>query len=227
MTTRNNYTHNQNGKSIKTTCYSDYDLARLRFEENFIKLDNGVLLYTDNGNLKENVTFKVVGDISDILELYKKVEGCPIQELTKEEIKEEILLIYGISLGSFKDESSCILKDSENEVSIEPSEPIKICRIYGDRENIRVIILPESLKKIWGNDIDEALLRVELENLILKVPTYACVTIDEKEYNYIDMGFNEYEYEQEYEAFAEEVAKRSGASKEEILKLLPAYPPYL
>lgn len=220
----NNFDQASNGLNLELTFERDEDLARMDFEDNFVRLDSGEFVFTQYGNFDqsyfdltdfENYNFKKATkkQISDLLLTIENRDYLntlndnykSFSRLSKDELIE--LLEYILEENHCKGDRIDFLQEN-----FEPLYGITEIRGYsqGDYDEI---VIPENILQslnIKPEDADQVFSE-EFANLFYDQPLYALLTIGSDEEMYLPCN-GLYEYNKE--TTIKETLKELGSMKQ-------------
>jgi len=194
MSTVNNFDTSSTGINIEGSFFYDTDISRMYFDETFDKIKNGLLFYNGHDQIKDDVSFTVKGNKSNLIEFLNMYVGdYDWKDNSKSELLDEVINNLDVSLENFETISND-LKDYR--IELVPSTPIEkiITRGYSQGDYLEVLYFPEKLKELWGNDVDESSLQTDIDHLCWDTPIYGNVTINDVEFLYEG---DPYEWERE------------------------------
>lgn len=235
MTTMNNFNTNDNHVDIKIACYLNSEEQQENFNSNFIRLNDEILLFTEQGQLTTiPETVNIDSEKNSRNRLVRALAA--IEELDTEDYPEEdynehdLVLSIETRLPTFydKDNHTGAVDIANNgcrdldRAGIKYTTPLIIGsqHPFSQSDYFNVVVCQE----LAGRYKEEELQRM-IDSFLWDVQIYCCVTINGEDY-YID-GFNASTWDKE-EAAEQLTEVYDGVErdyvKETVLELLPECP---
>lgn len=190
----NNFNESSTGINIEGTFFYDIDLSQREFDENFELLSESNFIYNPYGQIDTRVSFTVKASKQTLVEYLNEVEGDFdwIKE-SKSDLLDEVINQNDIDLLNYN-EVKATLEDYN--IELIPNTEIKsiVTKGYSQGDYAEVFYLPERLKELWGNDVNESEFQKEIDHLFWDAPIYGNVNINDTEFDY---ELDPYEWERE------------------------------
>ena len=230
----NNFDKSSTGVNVELSAYYDNDLARIYFDECFVR-DGDNLIYTDWGNLRKSWKKTLTLEYSINTEDF--IKECLNQDFYQwgypvECVKTKLgILLDGVNVKTWRD----ISRDEIVEWAIDffDDDFIEMCMenyftknyttevVIGYSQGDRVtVIIPEDLREILGVPDDREIVPNEtLTNLIYSSPVYGRIIINGDYEIYIDEMLKDW-YEWDKDDVMEELPRHLSAYTDEQKKII-------
>lgn len=233
MQTINNFNQSSTGINIEFCgSYDTWNMTRI-FEDNFKFIQeshynkNTILVYTDYGNLTEEIDFKngKLKGLKKFMEAYyiEHISSCGF-EGSKQELMEEIIYNEGMEKFSDLEYFQEKLKEFDLEYKLNFDLEVFECRGYSQGDYAEVYVNMTELRKVSGNK-NIQVKKSYLENLLYKAPINTKITINDEEFDISDIfdkNLDEYsDWDDLREAFAKYVADKTNIDIAKILEVMP------
>ena len=190
----NNFNESSTGINIEGTFFYDSILSQAWFDENFERLIKDEFIYNPCEQIDTTISFTVKGLKEDLVEYLNDVEGDFdwIKE-SKSDLLDEVINQNDINLFNYN-EVKATLKDYN--IELIPNTEIKsiVTKGYSQGDYAEVFYLPERLKELWGNNVNESELEKEIDHLFWDTPIYGKLKVNGTDFYY---EFDPYEWERE------------------------------
>ena len=205
----NNFNESSTGINIEGTFFYDIDSSQREFDENFELLSKSNFIYNPYGQIDTKVSFTVKASKQTLVEYLNDIVGDFdwIKE-SKSDLMDEVINQNDIDLLNYN-EVKATLEDYN--IKLIPNTEIKsiVTKGYSQGDYAKVFYLPERLKELWGNDVNESELQKEIDHLFWDAPIYGNVKVNDIDFDY---EFDAYEWERE--KFINQIVKYFNEKKE-------------
>ena len=238
---RNNFDQSASGLNIELSVFRDTDLSQRDFDESFTRLNDGVFLFTEFGNVSDDFSFSDASNyqftVKELRQAIKKDYDTelsqhyfskPFSKLTKAELIEflDCLTYDGSEIAEFLQDNFTPLYDKI------------VTRGYSQGDYAEVIITPAYKAYLaengqeWDSEQERKISDL-IDHLFWDAPIYARMEIGDNEYYLDELLADCYEYDKDQlmADFKRVYAKEFSDSQlvivmEFLADNLPDYPDY-
>jgi len=199
---KNNFDQSATGLNIELSVFRDTDLSQRDFDESFTRLDDGVFLFTEFGNVSDNFSFSDVSNYQfTVKELRQAIKKDYDTELSQHYFSKSFSKLTKAELIEFLD---CLSYDSSEvaeflQDNFTPLYDTLATRGHCQGDYAEVIITPAYKAYLadngqsW-NDEQERKTSDLIDRLFWDAPIYARMEIGDTEYYLDELLTDCYEY---------------------------------
>ena len=202
---KNNFDQSATGLNIELSIFRDTDRSQMEFDESFTRLDDGLFLFTEFGNVSDNFSFSDASNyqftVKELRQAIKKDYDTelsqhyfskPFSKLTKAELIEflDCLTYDGSEIAEFLQDNFTPLYDKI------------VTRGHSQGDYAQVIITPAykaylaSNGKQWDSEQERKISDL-IDHLFWDAPIYARMEIGDNEYYLDELLADPYEYDKD------------------------------
>jgi len=231
----NNFNTSTTGINIEVSVEFDADMARMNWDENFKRVDDGEFAYIDFGNLS--------GDMPEIQPLPRQkgkiIDAICLAEdfwLTKAEMQKEYTqeeIVDEIS-DYFMNKEEVLEFFEEHDIKTNSDELAEVSITgYSQGDYATILVNTKEFEKVLGIKFNESNYTEYFTNLFYSQPLYARATINGEEYysenfdgQYVEFDKEEYISELIENVLAENTEIDKNVLRDELEEIVPDYPEY-
>ena len=238
---RNNFNTSSSGLNIELSVFRDTDRSQMEFDESFTRLEDGLFVFTEFGNVSDNFSFSDASNYRfTVKELRQAIKNNYDTELSQHYFSKPFSKLTKAELLEFLD---CVTYDSSEvaeflQDNFTPLYDNIVPRGYSQGDYAEVIITPAYKAYLAGNgkqwdDEQERKTSDLIDKLFWDAPIYARLEIGDNEFYLDELLVDCYEYDksQLMQDFERVYAKEFSDSQliivmEFLADNLPEYPDY-
>ena len=205
----NNFNESSTGINIEGAFFYDTDLSQIWFDENFERLIKDEFIYNPCGQIDTTISFTVKAYKQDLVEYLNDIVGdFDWIEESRSDLMDEVIHQNDIDLLNYNEVKGTL---EDYNIELIPNTEIKhiVTKGYSQGDYAKVFYLPERLKELYGNNINESELQKEIDHLFWDAPIYGKLKV-----NGTDFYYESDPYEWEREKFIGEVIEYFNKIKE-------------
>jgi hypothetical protein len=239
---KNNFDSSSSGLNIELSIFRDTDRSQLEFDESFTRLEDGLFVFTEFGNVSDNFSFSDASNYRfTVKELRQAIKKDYDTELSQHYFSKPFSKLTKVELLEFLD---CLSYDSSEVAEFFQTNFTSLydtlaTRGHCQRDYAEVIISPAYKAHLadngqsWGNPEVKTSIKTEIGHLFWDAPIHAMLFIGENEFYLHELLAYCYEYDKDHlmldfeRVYSKEFSEDQLAIVMEFLAdNLPEYPDY-